>query len=125
MFCLQNVHDKLLKIKGTHGIRWAASQAATLTALMADLPSVVVDLEQTAKATVGCEYTLLTPSNSFVGKSFKQRFEAEDGGLGGRARDWKATVKSVKVSDDGVAANDKFVLSYSNKTTMEISKWPS
>ena len=46
--------DKLLKIKGTHGIRWAASQAATLTALLADLPSVVVDLEQTAKATVGC-----------------------------------------------------------------------
>ena len=113
------LHDKLLKIKGTHGIRWAASQAATLTALLADLPSVVVDLEQTAKATVGCEYTLLTPSNSFVGKSFKQRFEAGDGG---RARDWKATVKSVKVSDDGVAANDKFVLSYSNKTTMEISK---
>ncbi|KOO33057.1 zinc finger protein 862 [Chrysochromulina tobinii] len=111
--------DKLLKIKGTHGIRWAASQAATLTALLADLPSVVVDLEQTAKATVGCQYTLLTPSNSFLGKSFKQRFEAEDGG---RPRDWKATVKSVKVSDDGVAANDVFVLSYSNKTTMEISK---
>ena len=30
--------------------------------------------------------------------------------------------KSVKVSDDGVAANDVLVLSYSNKTTMEISK---
>ena len=113
------LHDKLLKIKGTHGIRWAASQAATLTALLADLPSLVVDLEQIAKATVGCEYTLLTPSDSFLGKSFKQRFEATDGG---RPRDWKATVKSVKVSDDGVEANDKFVLSYSNKTTMEISK---
>jgi hypothetical protein len=41
---------------------------------------VVVDLEQIAKATMGCEYTLLTPSNLFLGKSFKQRFQDEDGG---------------------------------------------
>ena len=112
--------DKLLKIKGTHGIRWAAAQARTLVALMADLPSVVVDLEATAKASVGCEFSLLTPSNSFIDKTFKQRFEPQQ--AGGRVSYWKAKVKSIVPSSDGIAPNDKFVLLYSNRSTMDISK---
>ena len=116
-----SLSDKLLKIKGTHGIRWAAAQARTLVALMADLPSVVVDLEEKAKASVGCQFTLLTPSNSFLGKSFKQRFEPEGGG---RISYWKATVAPTGLlpSADGISANDRFTLVYSNKTTLTCSK---
>jgi len=38
----QELGDSLKKITGTHGIRWAASQARTITALLQDLPSVVL-----------------------------------------------------------------------------------
>ena len=38
------------------------------------------------------------------------------------SRHWKANVKSVKASEDGIAANDTFMLRYSNGQGMPISK---
>ena len=52
----------LLKLKGSHGIRWAAAQARTLEALMKDLHVIVLDLEVTAKGQSGLTLTQLTPS---------------------------------------------------------------
>ena len=60
----------LLKLQGSHGIRWAAAQAKTLKALIVDLPVVVVDLERTAKAQLGLSLSQLTPSVNFIGKTF-------------------------------------------------------
>ena len=108
----------LLKLQGSHGIRWAAAQAKTLKALIVDLPVVVVDLERTAKAQLGLSLSQLTPSVNFIGKTFWQKFE----NAGGRATRWKATVKATVLSDRGVAAADMFTLAYNNKTTMQVSK---
>ena len=61
---------------------------------------------------------MLTPSNNFLNKSFFQSFTNDNN----RTSRWKATVTSFKASADGVAANDVFVLKYSNRQTLEISK---
>eukprot|EP00966_Prymnesium_polylepis_P321857 7378144-Prymnesium_polylepis.1 len=80
--------EKLLKVQGTHGIRWAAAQARTIKAFLVDLATIQADLEQTAKAAIGVEYSLLTPSNNFIGKFFWQKWE-------GHRNKFKATVKEV------------------------------
>ena len=109
------IDEHLLKIAGVHGIRWVASQAQTIRALLTDLPSIAADLEVTAKSELGISYTLLTPSNSFLGKTFLQEFE-------GFRNKFKATVQSFVASDDGIAANDKFWLIYSDRTRLSMSK---
>lgn len=107
--------ESLLKIGGTHGIRWAASQARSIRALLTDLPSIVVDLERTVKADLGLAFNLLTPSNNFLTKTFKQKFE-------GYRNAFKATVRSLKPSEDGVAVSDQFVIAYNDGHTMEMPK---
>jgi hypothetical protein len=114
----KELSESLLKIGGTHGIRWAASQARSIRALLTDLPSIVVDLEVTVKTALGMNFTALTPSNSFLKKSFFQKFDAG----GGRTSRWKAIVDSIVPSPDGISANDKFTLKYSNKSTLEMPK---
>ena len=44
--------EDVLKLSGSHGIRWAAAQLRTISALINDLPSIAVDLEKTAKSEV-------------------------------------------------------------------------
>ena len=44
--------EDILKLSGTHGIRWAAAQLRTIKAILTDLPSIVVDLEKTVKSEV-------------------------------------------------------------------------
>jgi hypothetical protein len=112
----KGLEEDLLKIGGTHGIRWAASQARSIRAIMTDLPSIVADLEVTVKSELGINFSLLTPSNSFLGKTFWQQFE------GDLRRKWKATIKSLIASPDGIAANDKFELIYSDRTKLEMPK---
>ena len=92
-----HLSEEILKIRTTHGIRWAASQEATIKALTQDLPSIVVDLEVTVKSELGLNYTQLTPSNSFLGKSYMATFAARDGATARQSR-WKAMVKSFQVS---------------------------
>ena len=58
----------LLKVQGTHGIRWVASQRSTITASMRDLRAIIVDLELTAKRACGCEFTTLSDPASFLWK---------------------------------------------------------
>ena len=110
--------EHLLKLTGSHGIRWAAAQANTTKALLQDLPSVVADLEYRAKTALGLHYTQLTPSSSFLRKTFFDTFENDQGK---RSR-WKCTVKSFTPSTDGIAANDTFTIGFSNKTVMPMSK---
>ena len=62
-------------------------------------------------------FTALTPSNSFLTKSFWQNFDMD-----GHKSRWKAIVSSIVPSPDGISANDKFKLKYSNKQTLEMSK---
>ena len=109
----------LLKISTTHGIRWASSQRVTVKAMVTDLPAVVVDLECTVKAALGLEYTQITPSNSFINKSFTQIFRETDQTRPSR---WKATVKSFTPSATGLTASDSFVIAYSNRTQLLMSK---
>ena len=111
--------DKLLKIGGVHGIRWAASLARTLKSLMTDLPAVVVDLERTVKNDLGLEYTQLTPSSAFVKKTFTHVFAHESTG---RRTPYRALVKCVVPNPNGVTANDRFIIVYRNNSTLEMSK---
>ena len=104
----------LLKLTSSHGIRWAAAQERTIKAVITDLPVIVVDLEKRAKSEHGLELTQLTPSNVFYGKQFWQKFDTSP-------TRWKATVTNIIFSDSN-AASDKFVVSYSDKTTIEMSK---
>ena len=110
--------DLLLKLGSSHGIRWAAAQANTIRALMTDLPTIAADLEYRVKTALGMEYTLLTPSNNFINKSFYQHFTSDNA----RTTRWKATVTTFEASGDGVAANDIFLLKYKNKTTLKMPK---
>jgi hypothetical protein len=112
----KELEEDLLKIGGTHGIRWAASQARSIKALMTDLPSIAVDLEVTVKAALGMNFSLLTPSNNFIGKTFRQQFD------GNPRSKFNATVDSFIPSPDGISANDRFILIYRNKTTLQVSK---
>jgi hypothetical protein len=107
--------ESLLKIGGTHGIRWAASQARTIKAVMTDLPTVVADLELTAKDELGVLFSLLTPSNNFIGKSFMQKWE-------GYRNMFKAVVRKLILSIDGISANDSFELFYSDGKKMTMPK---
>jgi hypothetical protein len=110
------LHEKLLKIGSKHGIRWAASQERTTKAFLTDLPSISVDLEQTAKSALGLKFDLLTPSNNFINKEFYQRFE-------GHRNAYKARVKTLVPSLDGVNASDKFEIYYAaDRTTLTMSK---
>ena len=52
------LQEDLLKISGTHGIRWAAAQARTIVAVLTDLNTIVVDLEKTVKSELGMEYSI-------------------------------------------------------------------
>lgn len=121
-FGLENAADqlgeKLLKLTGTHGIRWAASQALSVKVLVTDLPAVVADLEYVVKKDAGCHFTMLTPSNSFLRKSFMHEFEGENGHISR----WKATVQSFVPSPDGISARDTFTTIYKNKETLQLSK---
>ena len=110
--------DHLLKLSGSHGIRWAAAQARTVKALLHDLPSIAVDLSYRAKTAVGDHFTEMTLSNSFLRKTFFDTFEND---AGKRTR-WKCTVDSFTESPDGLAAKDRFKIVFSNKTTMSMSK---
>lgn len=111
----KELDEDLLKIGGTHGIRWAASQARTIKAVSVDLPSIAADLEETAKSQLGVDYSLMTPSNNFINKTFNQKFE-------GYRNAFKARVKSFEASADGISTNDNFKLIYSDRTTMGMSK---
>eukprot|EP00966_Prymnesium_polylepis_P297779 6880248-Prymnesium_polylepis.1 len=91
--------EKLLRVQGTYGIRWAAAQARTIKAFVVDLPTIQVDLEETAKAALGVECTLLTPSNNLIDKFFWHKWE-------GHRNKYKAAVKDVTPSSDGVSATD-------------------
>ena len=113
------IGEQLLKLTGSHGIRWAAAQANTTKAMLMDLPSIVVDLEYRAKTALGMHYTQLTPSNSFLKKTFWHKFENEETGKTSR---WKATVLKFTASSDGIAAKDTFTIGYSNKQTLTMSK---
>ena len=111
--------EDLLKLTGTHGIRWAAAQFRTIHALLVDLPVIVADLERTVKSELGMQFSLLTPSENFIGKTFSQKFE-------GFARPFKATVKRMERGANG-AASDTFFLAYAAKraadrTEMTMSK---
>ena len=115
----EQLDAQLLKLQTTHGIRWAASQAKTIKALLTDLPAVVVDLEKTVKDELGLEFNQLTPSLSFVNKTFMQAFSHD----GGRVKKWKAIVKRVEPSADGLASNDKFGIYYpGDKQWITMSK---
>ena len=72
-------------------------------------------VQVTVKSELGLNYTQLTPSNSFLDKKFKQKFE-------GYPRPFTAVVKFFMASEDGVAANDKFSIGYSDKTLVDMSK---
>ena len=122
-FSLEEVANELrqtlLKMGTTHGIRWAASQARTIKGLTTSLPSIVVDLEYRVKTQLGMHFTQLTPSNSFLRKTFTQKFTAPSTG---RLSRWKATVVGFTPSPDGVAASDSFDLGYSDRTTLPMRK---
>ena len=111
---------ELLQLKGIHGIRWAASLEASVKALVTDVEVITADLETSAKTEHGITLSLLSASDSFLGKTWRQTFAAE--GAGGRATRWKAVVDKVVTPRAAIAANDRFVILYSNKTTLEMSK---
>ena len=116
-FSLEEIANELdavlLKLSSSHGIRWAAAQAKTIRAVLADLAVVAADLEVMVKSEKGAAFTLLTPSENFINKKFKQSF--------GPRSIWTATVVSF-THTEGSSAYDKFTLRYSNKTTMEMGK---
>lgn len=116
-FGLEEIANKLdaslLKINSTHGIRWAASQALNVKALLKDLSTIVADLEVAVKSEKGLTITLLTPSENFLNKRFTQSF-------GPRSR-WKATVVDF-THCEGSDAYDMFELRYTDKSTMKVSK---
>ena len=101
-FNLEKIANKLnvglLTLKGIHGIRWAASLENSIIALLTGLQSISEDLAVTAKSAVGVELSLLSPSESFLRKSYFQMFEAANGG---RNRRWKGVVVEVHTSEDG------------------------
>ena len=113
------LNSGLLTLKGIHGIRWAASLEKSIIALLTDLQVISADLELTAKSAVGVELSLLSPSESFLRKSYFQTFE---GANGGRNTRWKAVVLEVHTSDDGNSALDKFTVRYSDSTTLVLKK---
>ena len=84
--------------------------------MLADLPSIATCLEVTVKAEIGMEFTLLTPSNNFLGKSFSQVFEMETG----RKKTFKARVMSF--NEGTVSAMDEFTLLYSDRRSLTMSK---
>eukprot|EP00966_Prymnesium_polylepis_P083793 1940396-Prymnesium_polylepis.1 len=108
----------LLKIKGTHGIRWASSLESAVKALVTDVQIIAADLELTAKSELGIELTVLSPSDSFLRKTFKQKWDADQ--PGGRATYWKALVGSVVEPRADVAANDEFKIVYRDQTSMTM-----
>ena len=79
------------------------------------MPTVQAELELTAKAAIGVEFTLLTPSNNFIGKFFMQKWE-------GYRNKFKATVKDVIPSSDGISATDSFRLHHNDRTTSVMPK---
>jgi hypothetical protein len=95
--------EGILKISGTHGIRWVAAQRRTLVALMIDLTAVIVDLEMTAKRDCGAAYGTMTPAGTFMGKS--AMFVFEDLGQGRR---YKGTITAV--FEGATALRDTFTV---------------
>jgi hypothetical protein len=114
----EQIGDDLLKLRGTHGIRWAASQHKSIEALLQDLNAIIIDLEMAAKREVGLELTSLSPSELFVKRQFTQLWEDE---AGGRPRRWRATVTKILPSELG-AVYDRFELKYSDRSTSQVSK---
>ena len=114
------LNESLLKFSTTHGTRWAASQATSIRAVYENLPSVVVDLEVTAKISLGLQFSLLTSSSFFVGQTFTHEFTA--GTTGAPTKRYKALVEAVSRPGEN-AATDKFRIYYQkDKTTLEMSK---
>lgn len=102
----------LLKVQGTHGIRWVASQRSTITALMRDLRAIIVDLELTAKRACGCEFTTLSDPASFLWKKTKFDFEGM-GSYTGQVRNFNKGSNATLDSFDVYFTNDRTTVQYS------------
>ena len=111
---------ELLTLKGIHGIRWAASLEQAIKALLESLPAIAADLESTAKSEAGIELGLLSPSEVFLRKTFWHTFDAAEGGR--RTRRYKAVVDKIAEPRPPNPANDRFVVKYSDGSSLEMSK---
>lgn len=73
-FSLETIAAKLdtelLTLKGIHGIRWAASLQDAIKALLTDIAAIAADLELSVKLDAGIDLGLLSPSSSFLRKSY-------------------------------------------------------